>query len=87
MYAAAGSDQVDRELYLLGKAVDKAVDPMAQENEEVHNSKLESFISGTCTSNIIYWDRCYLLFVGPHCYTKPYSIMPKKLSNGHVSHP
>lgn len=36
MYAAAGGDQVDRELYLLGKAVDKAVDPMAQENEEVH---------------------------------------------------
>lgn len=80
MYAAAGGDQVDRELYLLGKAVDKAVDPMAQENEEVHNSKLESFMSGT--TDIIYWDRCYL-----NCYAKPYSIMPKKLSNGHVSHP
>ena len=36
MYAAAGSNQVDHELYLLGKPVDKAVDPMAQENEEVN---------------------------------------------------
>ena len=36
MYAAAGGNQVDHELYLLGKPVDKAVDPMAQENEEVH---------------------------------------------------
>lgn len=35
MYAAAGGNQVDHELYLLGKPVDKAVDPMAQENEEV----------------------------------------------------
>ena len=35
MYAAAGSSQVDHELYLLGKPVDKAVDPMAKENEEV----------------------------------------------------
>ena len=34
MYAAAAG-QVDRELYLLGKAVDKAVDPMAQDDEEV----------------------------------------------------
>lgn len=34
MYAAAGGNQVDHELYLLGKPVDKAVDPMAQENEE-----------------------------------------------------
>ena len=34
MYAAAAG-QVDHELYLLGKTVDKAVDPMAQDNEEV----------------------------------------------------
>ena len=34
MYAAAAG-QVDHEMYLLGKPVDKAVDPMAQENEEV----------------------------------------------------
>ena len=37
--AAAAGGQVDHELYLLGKAVDKAVDPMAQDNEEVSNSK------------------------------------------------
>ena len=82
MYAASGSGQVDHELYLLGKAVDKAVDPMAQENEEVHNSKLKSLQ----VVPAIYWDRFYPLFVGPHCYAKPYSIMPKKLSDGHVSH-
>ena len=34
MYSAAAG-QVDHEMYLLGKPVDKAVDPMAQENEEV----------------------------------------------------
>lgn len=35
MYAAAAGGQVDHELYLLGKPVDKAVDPMAQGDEEV----------------------------------------------------
>ena len=40
MYAAAAAGQVDHELYLLGKPVDKAVDPMAQENEEVSRSVL-----------------------------------------------
>ena len=35
MYAAAAAGQVDREMYLLGKPVDKAVDPMAQNDEEV----------------------------------------------------
>ena len=40
MYAAAAAGgQVDHELYLLGKPVDKAVDPMAQDNEEVSHSK------------------------------------------------
>ena len=41
MYAAAAG-QVDCELYLLGKAVDKAVDPMAQDDEEVCE-KLEAY--------------------------------------------
>ena len=41
MYAAAAG-QVDHELYLLGKPVDKAVDPMAQENEEVRVNSLRS---------------------------------------------
>ena len=40
MYAAAAGGQVDHELYLLGKPVDKAVDPMAQGDEEVCCSKL-----------------------------------------------
>jgi len=39
MYAAAGGNQVDRELYLLGKPVDKAADPMEQGKEEVHCSR------------------------------------------------
>ena len=42
MYAAAAG-QVDHELYLLGKAVDKAVDPMAQDDEEVCE-KLEAMV-------------------------------------------
>ena len=41
MYAAAAG-QVDHEMYLLGKPVDKAVDPMAQENEEVGLNSLRS---------------------------------------------
>lgn len=41
MYAAA-TGQVDHEMYLLGKPVDKAVDPMAQENEEVGLDSLRS---------------------------------------------
>lgn len=41
MYAAAAG-QVDHEMYLLGKPVDKAVDPMAQENEEVGLDSLRS---------------------------------------------
>ena len=40
MYAAAAAGgQVDHELYLLGKPVDKAVDPMAQDNEDVSHSQ------------------------------------------------
>lgn len=41
MYAAAAG-QVDHEMYLLGKPVDKAVDPMAQENDEVGLDSLRS---------------------------------------------
>ena len=40
MYSAAAG-QVDHEMYLLGKPVDKAVDPMAQENEEVGLNSLK----------------------------------------------
>ena len=40
MYAAAAAGgHVDHELYLLGKPVDKAVDPMTQANEEVSHSQ------------------------------------------------
>lgn len=41
MYSAAAG-QVDHEMYLLGKPVDKAVDPMSQENEEVGLNSLRS---------------------------------------------
>lgn len=47
MYAAAGSSQVDHELYLLGKPVDKAVDPMAKENEEDALAPGASFMNDT----------------------------------------
>ncbi|CAH3134026.1 unnamed protein product [Pocillopora meandrina] len=46
MYAAAAG-QVDRELYLLGKAVDKAVDPMAQDDEEESSAPGASFMNDT----------------------------------------
>ncbi|KAL9957899.1 hypothetical protein ACROYT_G034854 [Oculina patagonica] len=52
MYAAAAG-QVDHELYLLGKPVDKAVDPMAQENEEESTAPGASFMNdaGANTAN------------------------------------
>lgn len=47
MYAAAAGAQVDHELYLLGRPVDKAVDPMAQENEEDFSAPGASFMNDT----------------------------------------
>jgi len=53
MYAAAGGNQVDRELYLLGKPVDKAVDPMEQGKEEEMTVPGASFMddAGANTAN------------------------------------
>lgn len=51
MYAAAAG-QVDHEMYLLGKPVDKAVDPMAQENEEDSTAPGASFMNDTGANSV-----------------------------------
>jgi len=51
MYAAAAG-QVDHEMYLLGKPIDKAVDPMAQENEEDSTAPGASFMNDTGANSV-----------------------------------
>jgi len=51
MYSAAAG-QVDHEMYLLGKPVDKAVDPMAQENEEDSTAPGASFMNDTGANSV-----------------------------------
>ena len=61
MYSAPG--QLNREEYLLGKAIDKAVDPLAQDKQVVgHKSfiiiaQMPVIISCTCTHFFCYKDQ------------------------------
>ncbi|KAJ7373147.1 RNA-splicing factor [Desmophyllum pertusum] len=52
MYAAAAAGQVDREMYLLGKPVDKVVDPMAQNDEEESTAPGASFINDASANTV-----------------------------------